>query len=30
VEDMRQAYWQTRFNGARRVPQQTDASQAAH
>jgi len=22
IEDMRKAYWQTRFNGARRVPQQ--------
>lgn len=26
VEDMRQTYWQTRFNGARRVPLITDPS----
>ena len=26
VEDMRQSYWQTRFNGARRVPMSVDAS----
>lgn len=29
VEDMRQAYWQTRFNGARRVPLQGAVDPAA-
>ncbi|MGM9426494.1 C40 family peptidase [Hydrogenophaga sp. MI9] len=29
VEDMRQAYWQTRFNGARRVPLATESTSAS-
>lgn len=29
VEDMRVAYWQTRFNGARRVPLNTDTASAS-
>jgi cell wall-associated NlpC family hydrolase len=30
LEDMRKAYWETRFNGARRVPTVADASSAAN